>query len=273
LPDDIFQWGEKNTSRFSKSYYWDPFAGDLARNVSVFGAGGKLIFRMNDGGFKAVNDINPALPIVAVYGDSVAFGQRLGWVELMNDLSPEHQFVCGAVEGAKFFEVIEIAEKKSAEISIHCNVIMAGWHGWHGARHDRLLWRRARRLRRPVFVTMPTLLNEDTIDDDWDRFLPRDKGGRAEWEGTRPSEVLWGFWGDDRPEGIAVDVLRKIVARNATTRRMARTLGAALCDLEFAFRFKTIADGVKWFKDIGHMDRAAYPLMARTVWEVVQNVV
>lgn len=273
MPDRVYMWGDENDSRFSKSFYWDPVAMETARNVRVCYKDAMTYFRMNNLGFRSIQNRDESRPLAVVWGDSVVFGQgQRTWVDMLEKFCPSVQFFNGGVEGIEFGELVDLMERRNAEVEIDHNITMPGWHGWHGSHHDIALWARVMELPGPMVVTMPSLLNELTIQEDWLPYIVASAGGS--WK--RPGNAglhgcLRRFWGNDLFHTTAATHLDKILHRNATCRRIAEGYAVPLCDMWNGMTVNKLAQGVPYFQDMGHPEPDAYPWMAEIMWRSIKH--
>lgn len=273
MADKIYMWGEASDNRFTKSYYWDPVAKETAKNVRVCYKDAVTYFRMNDLGFRSMQNRNESRPLAVVWGDSVVFGQgRRTWVDMLEKFCPVVQIFNGGVEGIPFADLVALMERRSAETRIDYNITLPGWHGWHGAARDIALWKRVADLPGPMFVTMPSLLNEQTINEDWLPYIAPSGGGSWERPGNAGMEgCLHRFWGSDDFHATVTKHLDKILGRNDACRRAAEAFDVPLCDMWAGMTVNTLAQGVPYFQDMGHPEPDAYPWMAEILWRAIRH--
>lgn len=271
--DKVCIMGDTAGGRFTKSYYWDPVAMETACNLRVCYNEATLAFRMNDLGFRSTQDRDEGRPLTVVWGDSVVFGQgERTWVDMLEKFRPGVQFLNGGVEGLRFPEILDLAEKRNAEFQIDYNIMMPGWHGWDGREADLRLWERVAQLPGPAFMTVPSLLNEMTIKEDWDEYIWEKNGGK--WKRPQHGGMegsLRRFWGKDDFRATSAGHLDKILHRNYTCRTAARQMSIPLCDMWMAMAVSTLAQGVPYFQDMGHPEPDAYPWMAEIVWRSLKH--
>jgi len=273
MADKVCMWKGETDGRFTKSHYWDPVAMETARNVRVCYKDAVTLFRMNDLGFRSLQDRDYSRPLAVVWGDSVVFGQgRRTWVDMLEKFCPSIQFFNGGVEGIRFHELVDLMERRNAEIAIDHNVTLPGWHGWQGWDRDLGLWKRVADLPGPMFVTMPSLLNELTIKEDWTSYILPSAGGSRERPGNAHLEgCLRRFWGNDDFHATAAKHLDKILKRNEVCRRAAEALDVPLCNMWAGMAVNTLAQGVPYFQDMGHPEPDAYPWMAEILWRSLKH--
>ncbi|HHN63800.1 MAG TPA: hypothetical protein ENK09_00360 [Nitrospirae bacterium] len=224
----------------------------------------EVYFETNSYGFKGP-EIDFTKKLVAVWGDSVVWGLRKGWVEGLSGYFPEHQFLNGGLEGDPLENICErIAEANyTTGLDIKFNIIFPGWHSRKRPEVVyKLLSLIVKKVPNPVLCTVPTSLSKKTVELDLTGYFV-----------SSPDKGHYGFWGNT-PYSIenARLLFSEIQRQNEVIHAVARENKIPLVDLYSHFYTEDIERFREDFFDAGHFRKSAYPKIQKIFYEELKDV-
>ncbi len=217
--------------------------------------GDELKVRINSLGCKG-EELNPALGVVAVFGDSAVFGSELdAWPFHMR--IPGYQSLLTAVEGHDFKRIYERFQELQSKVSIDAVVVAGSWHNLAYNRHDEVYWNEmfdsfCGKGRKTALCTLPAGINEESCNRGIDHLISGGARGRA--------FAPWGWW-PTSPEKTR-EIYTSLLRYNACVRRYCKAFGAILIDLFEAYQPADSEELASNFFDPCHPRPELYPVLA-----------
>lgn len=243
------------SSWYSQLLYMNETRTGLKPNVAVYrGSGGdaEFLFEINSDGFKG-GEIDRSRKLAAVWGDSVVWGEREGWVAGLNQLFPEYHFINGGIQGDPLENIAARAIEANCRMEISVNIIYPGWHSRRRPSSVReTLDRMIDLVPNAVLCTVFTSLNR--------KFIARDMSH------VFAAESPFYFFGNwpYSPEA-AKKIYSEITAQNDIVREVARERGAACLDLFERFYNEDMNEFKRDFYDVCHLRISAFPKVQRVL--------
>jgi lysophospholipase L1-like esterase len=259
-----------------QSYYLTQDRRRLKPNLLILDEHEDIWVETNEHGFVGTS-INPKKRLAAVWGDSVIFGIRGGWVEGLSEHFPAFQFLNGGIEGDTLEFISERALEKNGDLKLDYNFVFPGWHEekWDqeaALREDadyHLLKDLVESMPNTILMTVPTSLSQKVIDEGMEKFFDYDDARPEDFT----SENMFVFWGGgnfspDRAQ-YYFDFIRR---RNEVVRRVSQETGAPLVDLYEHFYTDDLEKFREDFYDIGHFRMKTYEKVKRLISEDLKDV-
>jgi len=247
---------------FHRAYYVEQnLSGFRPDIVLVDKDSGLELLETNSWGLKGKN-ADPSKPKVVVWGDSVVFGTYTpiaqSWVDAMEEQLTDHQVFNGGIEGDGTRNIIGRMVNVNATREVAWNFFFPGWHDNFKISYD--LYRdfkdRAGHLKNMVMITVPTLLDDITVQNDLS----------VDFQDGGITDSYRNFWGTEPYSSeTAKQFFDFIQDRNKQIRRLAEDLNLPLIDLHAFMEPKKSPDPWKYFFDIGHLRPSAFQMAGKFV--------
>ena len=262
---DVIECDPKWSSEIFQSYYLDRESKRMKPNVVLIQPPEMdVIFSTNGHGFKGA-EIDFSKKLVAIWGDSVVFGVKGGWVEGIARYFSAYQFLNGGLEGDTPDNICARAIEKNRELNISYNIIFPGWHDITDPEKTyHLLHKVLSNVPGGILCTVPTSLNEKIVEKDLRSFFtPKDHS----------TETSYLFWGNIEYSIKNAKVLfTRLLHRNKVVHMVAQERNVPIVDLYSYFHTNSEETLRKDFFDAGHPRISAFPKFQRVFYEELKDV-
>jgi lysophospholipase L1-like esterase len=245
-----------------KLLYYDNETQALRPQLVFVDAAGSIVFEINEIGLKG-DPVDVDRKLAVVWGDSVVFGVGWSWPRLIESLAPGYQFLNGGIEGDFYANILRRASELNRRRSVALNLVMLGWHPLPDNRNLRsALTAFLRNTENTVLLTIPTALNRRLASQD---LSPYFSGGGEDDAFSFSGNLRYSL----QLQRTAFDY---IIERNQMARDCARQTRTPLVDLFAAFDTEMADDFRQDFLDIMHLRPSAYPKIAQTVYQGIEDL-